>query len=92
MTFEFLKKTGRAIALASALVAVVSLGAPTAAEAFHGGGGGGFHGGGGGGWHGGGGGWHGGGFGGGFGASPFYYDYGYSNCGYPYYGYYGYCY
>ena len=46
MTYEFLKKTGRAVALSTALVAAGAFSmAPTAAEAaWHGGGHGGWHG------------------------------------------------
>jgi hypothetical protein len=87
MKLEFLRKTGRALALSSALVAAVSLTvAPTAAEAaWHGRGG----------WHGGG--WHGGGWGWGVAAgalagaaiasSAYPYGYPYYAYGYPYYGY-----
>jgi hypothetical protein len=70
MTFEFLKKTGRAVALTSALVAAVSLTVvPSTAQAAWRGGGGGWQGGRGWGDHGrGGGGW--GGQGGGWGGQP----------------------
>jgi hypothetical protein len=94
MTFQ-LKKTGRALALTSALVAAVSLSViPATAEAAWRGGGGHFRGGG----H-----FHGGGAALGFGlaagalagaaiaSSPYYYGYGYPYYASPYpYGYYGY--